>query len=236
MDRRTALKVTASAISAIGLSILLGNKALTPISESLVNQTELPVKLNDDSIDWVYWLSVNPNIIGWIRISDSAVDYPIVQASPEDPTYYLRHGIRGEESVYGTPYLDSGNMAKGLLSPLCWIFGHNMTDGKMFAPIASYTEVSFAESHPQIRIDTPDGSIRNYLVDGVKLISEDNRVKRTDVTTSKAAQAWYEAMLASADTIIADSSNFHDSCNYALFSTCTNDGTARVLVLTHCAT
>ena len=56
-------------------------------------------------IDFTPLLETNPDTIGWIRVPDTKIDYPIVQ-SP-DNQYYLHKDFEGNDSVYGTIYLDA---------------------------------------------------------------------------------------------------------------------------------
>ena len=47
----------------------------------------------------------NPDMVGWIRIEDTAVDYPVMH-TPEEPQAYLNRSLDGSYSVEGTPFLD----------------------------------------------------------------------------------------------------------------------------------
>lgn len=235
MDRRTALKITACAMGAVGLGILLGFESESGNRTGLP-KTSLPPsdsrRSSKGQIDWTYWLPVNSAIIGWVKIPGTSVDYPIVQAPDEDPAYYLSHGVYGETNPCGTPYLDAGNAGEGLESPVCWLFAHNMSDGTMFAPLARYSDSSFAKEHPRITIYRPDGRADCYQVDAVKTVGSSERVKRTDITSSEAARAFYESLLMTADAAYGQLSDGYLG-NYALLSTCTDDGGERTVVLTH---
>lgn len=41
-------------------------------------------------VDWDYWKSVNPDVIGWVTVPGTNIDSPIVQAHSDDPEYYLQ--------------------------------------------------------------------------------------------------------------------------------------------------
>ena len=105
-------------------------------------------------VDWEYWQSVNPDVIGWVTVPDTIIDYPIVQASPEDPDYYLDHNVYGEPDYRGCPYLDAECAADGFDSRVCYIYGHHLDDGSMFSSFASYADESFWDAHREVLLQT----------------------------------------------------------------------------------
>lgn len=59
-------------------------------------------------IDWDYWRSVNPDVVGWIRVEGTQIDYPIVQASPDDPDHYLNYDVYNLSEPMGLPLCRCG--------------------------------------------------------------------------------------------------------------------------------
>ena len=112
------------------------------------------------AVDWDYWQDVNPDVIGWITIPGTPVNYPVVQAPADDPDYYLTHDVYGEANYMGCPYLDAGCAEGGLLgSKNAVIFGHNLGfgDTSMFNAVASYIDGGFARAHREVLLQTPGG-------------------------------------------------------------------------------
>ena len=66
------------------------------------------------TVDWEFWLSVNPDIVAWVSVPGTDIDYPVVQASADDPTFYLDHDVYRCWNPYGCPYLDAGCAGRGL--------------------------------------------------------------------------------------------------------------------------
>lgn len=99
----------------------------------------------------------NPETIGWIRIADTNIDYPIVQGTDND--FYLNHDFYGKESVGGSIYLDfeSQNDFVGRNNIL---YGHNMKDGSMFKDVILYKDEKYFKEHQFFSIYTPDREIR----------------------------------------------------------------------------
>lgn len=95
--------------------------------------------------------AINPDIIGWIRLEGTRVDYPVVH-SPERKDYYLHRDFYGNQGARGCIYLREE--CDPLTSDNLTLYGHMMKDGTMFADLAGYTERRFWESHPHIRFDT----------------------------------------------------------------------------------
>lgn len=138
---------------------------------------------NDDDgfpeIDWEALQSENPNVVGWVRVEGTAIDYPIVQASKEDPDFYLSHGFDNSKSVYGIPYVASD--CDGLNGYMSIVYGHNMINGSMFADFTKYTDQTYFDEHKQILLMTPT---KNRRLDAVcaKEVSANNEFPRVDFT------------------------------------------------------
>lgn len=97
----------------------------------------------------------NADMVGWLSIPDTTIDFPVMH-TPEDEEYYLRKNFSKEYSEDGTPFV-AANCAVDPASDNIIIYGHNMYSGNMFAPLASYKEKSFYDSHKKIYFDTTVG-------------------------------------------------------------------------------
>ena len=94
---------------------------------------------------------LNHDLVGWIYIPDTVVDYPVVQT--EDSEFYLTHDFYGEENVNGQiildtrcdPYTPSYNLV---------ISGHHMNNGSMFGGLTQYSSRSYWEKHRFVSFDT----------------------------------------------------------------------------------
>lgn len=94
----------------------------------------------------------NPDTIGWIHIPNTVVDYPVMQSSVESPEFYLRRGYDQKYTKYGCIFLDAHCTPAEEMKNLT-LYGHNMTDGQMFAAILQYTDLEFYKSAPVIDFD-----------------------------------------------------------------------------------
>ena len=48
----------------------------------------------------------NPDMVGWIYITDTNINYPVMQ-SPEDPNFYLKHSFDKSTSNHDCPYINA---------------------------------------------------------------------------------------------------------------------------------
>lgn len=87
---------------------------------------------------------LNPDTVGWVYVSDSRIDYPVMY-TPNDVEYYLRRNFNKEYSYGGTPFVGEGSVVPGGKSTL--IYGHNMRNGSMFADLTKFEDADFFNSH-----------------------------------------------------------------------------------------
>ena len=95
----------------------------------------------------------NPDMVGWIRIDGTNIDYPVVQCADE-PNYYLKHDFAGRYTDFGCPFAQA-NCDVQDPSDNVILYGHNMKDGSMFSDLVRYQSRSFWETHRTIHFDTP---------------------------------------------------------------------------------
>ena len=95
----------------------------------------------------------NADMVGWIRIEGTTIDYPVMQ-TPDDFNFYLRRNFDKEYSNLGTPYIQENCDLK--TSNNLILYGHHMLDGGMFSDLDLYKKKSFWEKHKTIRFDTLD--------------------------------------------------------------------------------
>lgn len=94
----------------------------------------------------------NSDLIGWIMIPETRIDYPVMQ-SPTDPDFYLNHNFQKEHSKYGLPYIEERcKLPTGSTNII--IYGHHMKDGSMFADLEKYESETFYRENPTIQFET----------------------------------------------------------------------------------
>lgn len=111
------------------------------------------------SVDFDALLETGPDIIGWLTLPDSAINYPVTQT--DDNEYYLHHLYDGTYNKVGCLFADYENAAD-FSDRNTIIYGHNMRDGSMFAALNEYAEQSYYDTHKQMYLVTPEGG---YVVE-----------------------------------------------------------------------
>lgn len=103
----------------------------------------------------------NSDFIGWIKIEQTKIDYPVLQ-SLEHPNFYLDHDFDKNPSSYGAPYAAEECKLEQDCKNIV-LYGHHMKNGSMFASLSGYQDKEFWESHPVIQFDTLE-ECGNYQV------------------------------------------------------------------------
>lgn len=94
----------------------------------------------------------NPDIIGWVKIEGTRLDYPVMQTK-DDNEYYLHRNFKKEYQYSGLPFLDARCDIEKPSTNLI-IYGHNMKSDSMFSCLTKYKNEDYYRSHPVIRFDT----------------------------------------------------------------------------------
>ena len=85
-------------------------------------------------IDWAALKAVNDDVVGWIYVPGTVVNYPVYQGVDNDE--YLRTNALGEWSVGGQVFLDAESTAPGMVDQQSILYGHHLNDGTMFQPLS----------------------------------------------------------------------------------------------------
>lgn len=128
-------------------------------------------ELAEDMIDLSALLNQNKECVGWIRIADTNIDYPVMH-TPQSPQKYLRKNFYGEYSQSGVPFLDARcSLEDGNLL----IYGHNMKNGTMFSDLKNYLNSNYKTSHNEIVLYTESEQITFIITDVIKTDIYDER-------------------------------------------------------------
>ena len=93
------------------------------------------------------WFLKNDDMVAWIKIPDTCVDYPVMW-TPEDEEYYLRKDFNEKYDKTGVPFLDSESSMYPMTTNLI-IYGHNFKD-IMFYDVLKYEDESYFKDHPYL--------------------------------------------------------------------------------------
>ena len=97
-------------------------------------------------------LKLNPDVVGWVEIEDTNINYPILQG--DDDLEYASKDFKGEGSISGSIYLSSSNNSK-FNDYYNILYGHHMANGAMFGDIEKFMDEDYFFSHQKGTLQTP---------------------------------------------------------------------------------
>lgn len=178
------------------------------------------VSLADLTVDWDALRAVNPDIVAWIYIPDSPVNYPVVQG--QDNQEYLHKAFDGSTgwlASAGTIFLDSNN-ASDFSDRNSALYGHHMNDGSMFASLSDWQNNDEFNSHRDIYLLTPQGNYRLKTFAMVKTTGTDALVQTTFLSEESYRSYIQDKLDRSVVTQEGDVLGASDITQSMLFSTC----------------
>lgn len=116
--------------------------------------------LSDLVVDWDRLSGVNPDVVGWIFVPGTPVNYPVVKGA-DDQEYLSRafDGTTGWLASKGTVFVSSSN-SDDLMDRNVVLFGHHMRDGSMFACLDGWKDQDEFDAHRDLFFLTPKGNYR----------------------------------------------------------------------------
>ena len=140
---------------------LNGEVQMIAHSASDDDSDQKPDAQTKQGINWDKLKGINKEIVGWIQINDTVIDYPVLWHKGDDMNYqyYLDHNYRGGYDSFGSIFLDY-RCTEGTKSKNIIMHGHHMNDGSMFGNLMNYGgttgNLDFYKKAPTIRFDTPE--------------------------------------------------------------------------------
>lgn len=118
----------------------------------------------EEKFDWGKLKDINKEIVGWVQIKDTQIDYPVLWHKGDNRTsqYYLKHDYRGNWDSFGSIFIDY-RCSKAEKSQNVVMHGHHMNDGSMFANLLKYGggtkgNLDFYKTAPTVTFNTPEGN------------------------------------------------------------------------------
>ena len=163
---------------------------------------------------------INPDVIGWIRVNDTNINYPLLQTDDDDT--YMNTDAEGKYSLSGAIFLHCGN--KPDFSDFNnIIYRHHMEKEKMFGDIGNFTDETYFDEHPygNLFFDGKDHGIEFYALMQVDAYNE--TIFNVCPDTSEAKQAYLLEIMDNA--LYKRELNITEDDHLVLLTTCTSDMT-----------
>ena len=118
-----------------------------------------------DEINWDKLREINSDVVGWIKLEGTNIDYPIVKSHDNDE--YLHTLFDGNWGNAGCIFVDCAtddpfNQFNTV------VYGHHMKDGSMFENLSKFTDSSYAKDHGTFELLTPE---QDYMLEMVAFLN-----------------------------------------------------------------
>lgn len=180
-------------------------------------------KTFQNPIDFDALKEINEDIVGWIRIENTDIDYPIVQS--EDNDYYLHRDINKEYSTCGWIFMDYKN-TDSFIDKNTVLYGHNIKSGIMFSDLQKILNNKLGDKII-IEIFTPNEKLEYRVYSCYEEVPEDYAIKSNLVEESD-VQDYINEMLKRSQilyNIVPDKTD-----KLITLSTCDSSGKNRIIV------
>lgn len=144
-------------------------KVATATGEPETAQGGTAADPRDRKIDFDALRAVNEDIIGWIYIPNTNIDYPVTIG--EDNDYYLSHGADREQNRAGAIFLDYQNKPD-FSDANTVVYGHRMNDGSMFASLHKFEDEAFFRENRYVYLYLPDGTVNVYDIFDASVVGD----------------------------------------------------------------
>lgn len=162
----------------------------------------------------------NSDVIGWIYVEDSRINYPLMQSSNGNDEYYLTHAYNGEYLAVGSIYLTyfcDKRLDKNYNS---LIYGHNVVNGSMFHDVTKFLDKDFFDSK-LVYIYTLDGA---YIYKPFSIYETRSDYNYIQTSFSSEEEFFDFANRVAANSEVPSSVQFSPGDTMLTLSTCTNGG------------
>ena len=169
---------------------------------------------------------INPDIVGWIIIKGTNINYPLLQCSNNE--YYLDHAYNEEYNDAGSIFLDYRN-ADDFTDQNTVIYGHSRLDGTMFYELKQFRSQEFSDEYPIVMIVT-EQNVFYYQIFSVDVVDATAEYRNSDYGSGFTS---YIKMMRNA-SFVESSASVDAQSRIITLSTCTeslDDGRLAVLAV-----
>ncbi len=101
------------------------------------------IKMKLINVDFKALKQTNPDIVGWLEVKGTNINYPFVQTS--NNTYYLERNIKKEHNSAGWVFLDYRNNIQDFDKNTI-LYAHGRVDGTMFGSLKNIFKTSWPQN------------------------------------------------------------------------------------------
>ena len=178
------------------------------------------------SVDFNDLIAKNNETVGWIKVNNTNVNYSVVQHN--DNEYYLRHDFNKKYNINGWVYADYRDDFEYFGSNTI-IYAHNMTDRSMFGSLVWCLKDSWytnSENH-YIKMSSPKANTV-WKIFSIYTIKPEVYYLRTYFESEEEHKTFIDNLTDRSIYDFQEDVSVNDKI--LTLSTCTDDGTKRVVI------
>ena len=122
-----------------------------------------------ETINFKKLYELNNDFVGWLKIENTNISYPVMQTENSRKNYYLRKNFYKEYSQLGTPYI--AEYCNIQTSDNVIIYGHHIKNNQMFGELEKYKKKEFYKSHKIISFNTINENANYEIVAVFKTVA-----------------------------------------------------------------
>ena len=180
--------------------------------------------VEETKIDFETLKNTNQDIIGWIKIDNTYINYPILKSDTDE--YYLRKDIYKNYSVSGSIFVDSKTDIN-FEDDNTVIYGHNMKNQRMFANLHNINNGNLGNDIT-VEIFLPSKNIKYKVFASYIVEPTEELIQKNFENQEKKEKYINNAIKKSGNKY--DSSNINYENNIITLITCDNNNKRRVVV------
>ena len=193
---------------------------------SKVGENEEINNIAEEKIDFEKLSSINEDVIAWIKIDDTYINYPILQA--ETDLYYIRKDIYEKYSISGSIFVDS-SANPNFLDDNTSIYGHNMKNERMFADLHKIKNGTLG-TDINVKIYT-NGSSNIYKVFSAYVAEPDDNIIKKNFNDENEKENYIKNAIRKSNVQFdVNEENIDFDKNIITLITCDNNNKYRVIV------
>lgn len=98
----------------------------------------------NDTLSFEELRQINPEVIGWLTVNDTPIDYPITQTDNNEK--YVNTNAEGQYTLSGSIFLDYRN-SSDFDDFNSILYGHHMEKKMMFGSLSDFADKEYFDSH-----------------------------------------------------------------------------------------
>jgi sortase B len=173
-----------------------------------------------ENLSFVELQTINPEVIAWLCIYGTHIDYPVTQGS--DNIKYVNTNAKGQRSLSGALFLDA-SASPDFRDFSSVIYGHHMEKNAMFGEIGLFSDERYFEEHRYGTLYFGNKTHGLEFFAFLRVDAYDTEVFKTKITDIKDKEAYLDLLFKRA--LRTSEANVTTADTLVLLSTCSTKTT-----------